>query len=47
MSLNDDSESNVLEGIQNSELLADLRETSRRKVEVVFFDWLDCGISHV
>ena len=28
MSLNDDSESNVLEGIQNSELLADLRETS-------------------
>ena len=46
MSLNDDSESNVLEGIQNSELLADLRETSWRKVEIVL-DWLDCGISHV
>ena len=43
MSLNDDSESNVLEGIQNSELLADLRETSWRKVEVVL-DWLDCDI---
>ena len=28
LSLNDDSESNVLEGIQNLELLADLRETS-------------------
>ena len=28
MSLNDDGESNVLEGIQNLELLTDLRETS-------------------
>ena len=28
LSLNDDGESNVLEGIQNLELLTDLRETS-------------------
>ena len=35
-SLNDDGESNVLEGIQNLELLTDLRETLWRKVEVVF-----------
>ena len=34
-SLNDDGESNVLEVIQNLELLADLRETSWRKVDVV------------
>ena len=46
MSLNDDGESNVLEGIQNLELLTDLRETSWRKVEVVL-DWLDCGTCHV
>ena len=46
MSLNDDSESNVREGIQNLELLTDLRETAWRKVEVVLV-WLDCGIFHV
>ena len=34
-SLNDDGESNVLEGIQNLELLTDLRGTSWRKVDVV------------
>ena len=35
MSLNDDGESNVLEGIRNVELLTNLRETSWRKVGVV------------
>ena len=46
MSLNDDGESNVLEGIQNLELLTDLRETLWIKVEVVL-DWLVCGTCHV
>jgi hypothetical protein len=38
VSLNDDGESNVHEGIQNLELLTDLRETSLREVDVVL-DW--------
>ena len=40
MSLNDDSESNVREGIQNLELLTDLRETSWRKVMLFWLDLL-------
>jgi hypothetical protein len=38
VSLNEDGESNVLEGIENLELLTDLRETSLREVDVVL-DW--------